>query len=395
MVQRTKALFSWVFARKGVSPKNGCGLLQLRIYLDRKRQKYISTGEHLTEADWTLLKDAYIDNKKEKHLSKDLITKLQNIKEFRRKIEAFEAGLIFQDKVLSFDLLDAFLEKDQPLSFNEFIQDQLDADRSLKASTKRPHQNTLKKLNEYKSRIDFGQVNYSLVEGFDNYLRGKGLNLNSIEGHHKRLSKYINIAINKDMIEKNPYKRYKVKGQEVDRTFLLMEEIEKIEGLDYSENLKLDRIKDLFLFACYTGLRFSDLMNLGPGHIENTSKGKSVRIRQQKVNTTVYLPLYTLFSGKGEQIINKHLAAGQATIFSPISNQKANEFLKIIQHDAEITKSLSMHAARHTFGTQMAARTEDPFLIMKLMGHRDIKTSQEYIHLAEQITDRKLEKIEW
>lgn len=395
MVQRKKAAYSWVFARKGVSPKNGRGLLQLRVYLDRKRQKYISTREHFTADEWKLLEAAYIDSKKEKFLHKDLITKLQIIKEFRHKIEAFETGLIFHDKSLSFDLLNAFLKRDHPQSFNEFMQEQLDADKSLKTSTKRPHQNTLNKLNEFRSYIGFNQINYALVEGYDNFLRSQGLNLNSIEGHHKRLSKYINIAINKDLIEKNPYKRFKVKGQEVDRTFLLMEEIEKIMALDYSENLKLDRIKDLFLFGCYTGLRFSDLMNLGPGHIETTTKGKAIRIKQQKVNTTVYLPLYALFGGIGEQIIAKYFDPDQEHLFSPISNQKANDFLKIIQHDAEITKNLSMHAARHTFGTQLAARTEDPFLIMKLMGHRDIKTSQEYIHLAEQITDKKLEKIEW
>jgi len=54
-----------------------------------------------------------------------------------------------------------------------------------------------------------------------------------------------------------------------------------------------------------------------------------------------------------------------------------------------------MHTARHTFGTQIAARTNDPYLISKLMGHRDLKTSQAYVHLADQITDKKLEEIEW
>lgn len=395
MVQQKKASLSWVFARKGISPKNGLGLLQIRVYLDRTQQKYISTGEHLLESDWTLIEAALKDSKKERKLPDLLGKTLGKIREFRQKIEAYELGLIHQGRPLTFDLLESFLNKDRPQSFNDFMQDQLKADKALKTSTKRPHQNTINKLNEYKARIEFSQVNYSLIEGFDNFLRESGLNLNSIEGHHKRLSKYITIAINKDIIEKNPYKIFKVKGQEVDRTFLLMEEIERIEKLDYSENLKIDRIKDLFLFGCYTGLRFSDLMNLAPDNLEHKQEGIAVRIKQQKVNTTVYLPLYKLFNGKGERIIHKYQEDGRATLFAPISNQKANEFLKYIQHDAEINKPLSMHAARHTFGTQMAARTEDPYLIMKLMGHRDVRTSQEYIHLAEQITDKKLEKIEW
>ena len=207
MVQQPKASYSWVFARKGLSPKDGRGLLQLRIYLNRKKQKYISTKEHLTQEDWDLIEAALKDSKKEKHLSKNLLTKLHLLKSFRHEIEAFETSQIYQDKSLTFDLLDAFLRKTGPQSFNEFIKQQLDADMSLKASTKRPHQNTLNKLNEFRSRIEFNQINYTLIEGFDNFLRKKGLNLNSIEGHHKRLGKYISIAINKDLIEKNPYKK--------------------------------------------------------------------------------------------------------------------------------------------------------------------------------------------
>jgi len=395
MVQQRRVSLSWVFARKGYSPKTGLGLLQIRVYLDRTKMKYVSTGERFTEVDWELVQAAIADSKKERKLPDNLLKKLRNARKKWNQIEEFETGLIHQGKGLTFELLDAHLNKNQPESFNEFIQKQLNADKSLKATTKRPHQNTINKLNKFKPRIEFSQVNYSLIEGFDNYLREEGLNLNSIEAHHKRLGKYITIAINKDLIDKNPYRKFKVRGQEVDRTFLLMEEIEKIEQADFVENSKVGRIKDLFLFGCYTGLRFSDLMNLSPAHLERTSKGIAIRIKQQKVNTTVYLPLYALFSGKGEQIINKYLQEDQKTIFSPISNQKANEYLKYIQNEAGIKKILSMHAARHTFGTQMAARTEDPYLIMKLMGHRDVRTSQAYIHMAEQITDRKLEKIEW
>lgn len=393
-----KAAYNWVFARKGLSPKNGRGLLQLRVYLDRKKQKYISTGEHFTQDDWDLLQAAFIDGKKEKFLSKDLLTKLQIIKEFRHKIEAYETGLIFQDIVLNFNLLESFLKKDMPQSFNEFVQEQLDADSSLKGSTKRSHQNTINKLNKFRDRIEFGKINYTLIEGFDNFLRKEELNLNSIQGHHKRLSKYITIAVHKELIDKNPYSNFTVKGEEVDRTFLLMEEIEKIVAADFSEFPMINRIRDLFLFGCYTGLRFSDLMNLAPEHLEESSRGITIKIKQQKVNTTVYLPLQSLFNGKAIPILEKYRKEAQGsreTIFQDISNQKANQFLKFIQQDAGINKNLSMHTARHTFGTQIAARTNDPYLISKLMGHRDLKTSQAYVHLADQITDKKLEKIEW
>jgi site-specific recombinase XerD len=360
--------------------------------------KYISTGEYFFPDEWALVGPALIDKKKERALPEDLLKKLRNVREFRQKIENFENALLYQEKRLTFEVLDNFLRKSGPESFNDFCQAQVDADMSLVASTKRTHQNTINKLTEYKPWIKFDQVNYSLIEGFDNFLRKKGLNLNSIQGHHKRLGKYITIAIRKDQVEKNPYQGFKIKGQETVRAFLLMEEIEKIENADYSEYPMINRIKDLFLFGCFTGLRFSDLMNLSADHLEETSKGIAIRIRQQKVNTTVYLPLYSLFNGKAIPILQKYIAEGQGsreTVFQAISNQKANQFLKFIQHDLEMAKNLSMHTARHTFGTQIAARTNDPYLVSKLMGHRDLKSSLVYVHMAEQITDKKLEKIEW
>lgn len=360
--------------------------------------KYISTGEYFFPYEWKQVGPALINKKKERALPEDLLKKLRNVREFRQKIEKFENALLYQDKKLTFEVLDIFLKKSGPESFNDFCQAQLDADQSLKASTKRTHQNTINKLSKFRPRVEFDKVNYELVEGFDNFLRGLKLNLNSIQGHHKRLAKYIIKAINKDRIERSPYHKFKIKGQEVEKPFLLMEEIEKIEAADFSEYPMINRIKDLFLFGCYTGLRFSDLMNLAPEHIEETSKGIAIRIKQQKVSTTVYLPLYSLFNGKAIPILKKYKDEGQGsreTIFQAISNQKANQFLKFIQNDTGISKNLSMHTARHTFGTQIAARTEDPYLISKLMGHRNLKTSQDYVHLADQITDKKLEKIEW
>jgi integrase len=395
MVLQNKVFLSWTFARKGLSPKTGLGLLQIRVYFGKRQVKFISAKEYFTQEEWDQVLDSIRPSKKKRQIPDLIYKKFQNAKEIWQDIEDYEAGLIHKGKTLTPELFSSFIDKKRPQSFNEFCQSQLDSDKSLKTTTKRPHQNTINKLTDYKARIEFSEIDYSLIEGFDRNLRNEGLNLNSIQGHHKRLGKYITIAINKDLIEKNPYRKFKTKGEEVDRTFLLMEEIDRIEALDYSENLKIDRIKDLFLFGCYTGLRFGDLMALAPDHLETTAKGIQVKIKQQKVNTTVYLPLYALFNGRGEQIIKKYLAPDQKSIFAKISNQKANEFLKYIQHDATINKCLSMHAARHTFGTQMAARTEDPFLIMRLMGHRDVRTSQEYIHAAEQITDRKLEKIEW
>lgn len=87
MVQQKKASLSWVYARKGISLKSGLGLLQIRVYLDRTKQKYISTGEHLLESDWNMIEAALKDSKKERKLPDLLGKTLGKIREFRQKIE--------------------------------------------------------------------------------------------------------------------------------------------------------------------------------------------------------------------------------------------------------------------------------------------------------------------
>lgn len=400
MVQPLSASFTFVFARKGISPKTGKGLLQVRVYFNKHQMPYISTGCHFEQTEWDQLHAAIVDNKKERELPAYLLKKLREVKKFRQEIEEFETGLIHQGKALNPELLKSFVKKEKPLSFNEFMEAQLKADQALKASTKRPHQNTLNKLNEYKPRIEFDQVDYSLIENFHYFLLKQKLNLNSINGHHTRVGKYINNAISKAKLEINPYIQFrknnkKKLSQEVVKSFLLMEEIEQIEKLDYSDNPKLDRIKDLFLFSCYCGLRFSDLMELKREHLSFTDKGIEIKKKQVKVSSSVHLPLHTLFNGKGEIIVKKYLKDDQEALFQAISNQKANENLKYIQYDAKISKNLTMHTARHTFATQLAVRVPNVHFIAKLLGHTDIKSSMAYVKMSEEIIDEILNKTEW
>lgn len=84
------------------------------------------------------------------------------------------------------------------------------------------------------------------------------------------------------------------------------------------------------------------------------------------------------------------MAREQEYIFPRLSNQKFNVYVKELAHFAKVTKPCSAHIARHTFGSLLAAKYNDPYLIMSLMGHRDIKTSMVYIHLRKGEIRRKL-----
>ena len=151
----------------------------------------------------------------------------------------------------------------------------------------------------------------------------------------------------------------------------------------------------MFLFSCYTGLRFSDVQALEPNCFDSIEDEQRLTFTQQKTNKVQRLPLHLLFDGKAVGILSKYIDKNKEFVFPRTSNQEANRTLKSIQIIVGLDKTLTFHKSRHTFGTQLAKATNDPFLIKELMGHADIKTSMIYIHLNEKALDDKLKNVKW
>lgn len=128
------------------------------------------------------------------------------------------------------------------------------------------------------------------------------------------------------------------------------------------------------------------MQNLGPQHIQKTQEGYEIALhRMVKVPQPVFIPLHAIFDGKAEKIIETY-----GVPLPRITNQKANEYLKIICQLTGITKPVHWHTARHTFCSYLAAKYNDPYLIMQLAGHLEIKTSMIYIHTSQEIIKDKL-----
>jgi len=156
----------------------------------------------------------------------------------------------------------------------------------------------------------------------------------------------------------------------------------------------IDEIKDFFLFACYTGLRYSDLKQLHKRNFTQSEKGLVLELEhQQKTEKPLYLPLSILFNGKPEKIIQPYLSREGFIVRRDA--KYLNKALKYIALSCGIKKNLTLHVARHTFGTMLASITGDPFIIQDLMSHSDIKTSMNYIHLSRDRKDETLKKVDW
>jgi len=197
--------------------------------------------------------------------------------------------------------------------------------------------------------------------------------------------------------ESNPYNKFKPKKKDTEREILSESEIFEIENLKYDEAFKNIRVvRDMFLYSCYTGLRYSDLQAIKQSDFHIANESVYMSLSQEKTDKPVDIPLHILFDGKALKIYERYKSTEKdAHIFPRMTNQAANRLLKLIAISAGISKPLTFHIGRHTFGTMIAKHTGDQFLIKTLMGHSDIKTSQIYIHLSKKHIEDKLKNVKW
>jgi integrase len=157
---------------------------------------------------------------------------------------------------------------------------------------------------------------------------------------------------------------------------------------------KTNRERDLFLFSCYTGLRFSDAQSLTEMNVKSFENNqKYLDFEMQKTSESIIIPL----SEKAISIINKYSMNGnqknRANILPQISNQKFNIHIKTIAKLSAIDKSISHHTARHTFAT-IALNNGIPItVVQKLLGHSSVKTTEIYAKTLTTTIFNEMEKM--
>lgn len=245
------------------------------------------------------------------------------------------------------------------------------------------------KCNDYR----LCQLNHQFVVGFETYLRklhpihhhGR-LSNNGAMKHIQRLRKMVRMAVDNEWIEKYPFQKFKIRMDKKERDFLTLGELQKIQN--YQTNIERLRIvKDLFVFSCYTGIAYCDVMNLNEDNLILGIDGKYwINTKRQKTKNNFKLPLI----GPALSIIKRyhyHPKRQTDKIFPKISNQKLNSYLKEIADSCNIKKHLTFHMARHTFATTIILSNGVPIeTVSKILGHSELATTQIYAR----VLDRKI-----
>ncbi|MEG2126889.1 MAG: site-specific integrase [Bacteroides sp.] len=382
-----KIVYNLVFNRKKELNKQGMALVQVEAYLRRKK-KYFSTKVYLKPEQW--------DEKKRvirNHPNAEALNRM--IYEYLAKIEREELELWQQGKAITLDSLKDSLAAtaENTASFLSFYQKEVE-NSSLKESTKKNHLSTLELLKIYKKDVTFSEMTFEFVSAFDHFLQSKGYHVNTIAKHMKHLKRHINVAINKEYmdIQKYAFRKYRIKTIDNKHAHLSPEELNLLENLVLDKkHARLQKSLDAFLFCCYAGLRYSDFVNLESDNIVEMNGFTWVIYRSIKTRIEVRLPLYLLFEGKGMGILDKY-RDDLPKLFHIRDNSNVNKELILIAKLAGLKKHISFHTARHTNATLLIYSGVNITTVQKLLGHRNVKTTQVYTNVMDITIVHDLEK---
>jgi len=233
--------------------------------------------------------------------------------------------------------------------------------------------------------LPLNRIDHEFVTSYDYYLRSvRNCANNSTVKYIKNFKKIVLICLANAWMEKNPFLLYKVKLKKVVREFLNMDEIQRIADHDFKFN-RLSQVRDIFLFCCFTGLAYADVMKLKKTEIVTDDKSeKWISTYREKTKTQVKVPLLKMALDILDKYEHHPLCAEYARVLPVLSNQKTNNYLKEIATACNIDKELTFHIARHTFATTVTLSNGVPIeSVSKMLGHIDIKTTQHYAKILD------------
>ena len=363
-----------IFDRRKVASKTKDAHVHLELYRGRTR-KYLDTGLRIFLGQWSSDLGMVVKHPQARELNRSLDELEDTIK--------FLSGEVFarfgEDYTLD-QLLDAYQQdKLRPRNFMDFAWQRLE-ERNASHATKRQHEVVLKAVEASGLFVSFADLTLHNVSKFDAWLRSsRGLSHQvTIHNYHKRLKVYIHEAIAFGLLDKDPYTSFKVsRGESKGRRFLSKEEFSLLIETELLDPI-LSRIRDLFLFQCYTGLAYADLATFDYKNTEERDGMRYLRAQRHKTKTEYFIYLLP----PAVEILKAYNYK-----LPIICQQKYNIYLKAVAQACGLTKPLTSHMARHTFATTVTLANGVPLhVLQKMLGHTSVKTTQIYAKtLAEDV----------
>lgn len=367
--------------------------LFLRITVNGRRAEF-SLKKSIAKSRWN----------GDKETAKGISTESKNLNQFLEDLRTMAISkyhdLILQDKPFTVeDLKNSIIGTTQSdLSLKELIQYHQEVMVDiLKPGTLKNYDTTEKYIHSFLEKVlkrkdlSVKMIDYKVILDFENFLRKhkptdhqRPLTNNGLMKHMERFKKILNLAVNLELMERNPFDRYKFKFHRNERDFLDEGELSTLEKKLF-KNQRIDLVRDLFVFSCYTGLSYIDMANLRKENlIRENNQGLWIKTHRSKTMLPVKIPVLPHAARILQKYSDDPRAESRDLLLPLISNQKLNTYLKEIADVCGIEKNLSFHVARHTFATTVTLQNGVPIeSVSKMLGHNKITTTQIYARVVE------------
>ncbi len=229
--------------------------------------------------------------------------------------------------------------------------------------------------------ISLMEINYSFITDFETYLRTVcSCGVNTTAKFMQLFKRIIIISKNNGWIHADPFANYKICLEKVDRGYLTQGELSAIMQRKFKIK-RLEQVRDIFIFSCFTGLAYIDVFGLRENHIRTSFDGK-LWVMKKRQKTSIQSNILLLDVPK--MILEKYKGKlPNGKVLPVLSNQKMNSYLKEIADLCGIEKNLTFHLARHTFATTVTLAKGVPIeTVSKMLGHTNMKTTQIYARIT-------------
>ncbi|PKB18396.1 site-specific integrase [Flavobacterium sp. 5] len=351
---------------------DGTSAIYLQIFINKERIK-LPMGINVPAKDFDKIKQRVRQSFK---FSKDynliIEQKMADINQIQIKYR-------LQHQILTMEAL--IMELQSPTAVIDFIafwkEEMIRQKEILKKGTYRQQMTMLNKVTDFKNPLYFHDINEDLIQDLKTHCKNKLKNTPAtIATLIKSFKKYLHIANKKGIVSPLEFNEIKNKSFAGNRTFLMPEEIKKLDEYYNSSFIKEahKNILSRFLFSCFTGMRFSDIMNLSTENIMNDvvffTAEKTAKIQRipLSVSALKYINNTTLFDGN-------------------YTNEYVNRELKEIAKVLGIRKKVTYHVSRHSFATNFLICGGNIIHLQKILGHSKIEMTMIYVHIVDQITN--------
>ena len=372
-----KELVEVVFDRRKNSEKRGYGFLEVQVYLGRATRKYIMIGKYAPD-EWQAVA-----------ASPETLALVAKCKKIIAAMDVLDEERTYDNFMYHFngeDKKPKVEEKhevqEQPTnndkSFIDYMEKAL-ANEDLREGTRKHKKCVIDAIRTFGQLNTFGDLTPKKIIAFDNWLHDGTRTDVTCYGYHKKLHKWVRQLYQMGEIAQDPYQVVTLKrGKSKEREPLTELELKMMRSHKFEP--KLERVRDLFIFAAYTGLSFCDTQTFDFGSMTK-KEGDMYYIDGSRIKTET--KFFTPILGPAMKVLEKYDYQ-----LPKISNQKANDYLHVIQMELHIRQKLTFHVARHSFATMALAHDVPIENVARMLGHQDIKTTQIYAKILRTTIER-------